>query len=381
MRTARLLPLFVLALAGAEEERGTALLRKRLQSPDWVVRALAAKSVGDTRYANGIPLVRDRLLGESSDYVMAFGLRALAAFPPQTLARVGGKELFPAALKGLQPRSEYVREQAEALLEKLAGRKEAEGRKGWEAWWEKEGPAFAFSAAPAAPQTDGTDGVTEAKTHKESSFEEYVYDARRRGLEVVFVLDQTGSMAATIQAARESILEICDAIHLLVPKHRAGLVTYDDLAQVKFPLTKDYGALQGKLSRVRAGGGGDSEEGVDKGMAAALDPGMGWTPEARKVLIVIGDAPPRRQDEEASYALAESAAKRGWVVNAILVGGGAYPLRRIAELGKGDSADAGGSKDRLIEQMLILSLGREHEKALAGFLEVARAVKAPKARP
>ena len=374
IRTTVLALLASLPLLAGEDERP--LVAKRLDDADWVVRALSAKAIGDTRYVRCVQWLRDRLAKETNEFAQAFMLRALLDFPLEDLARVGGKELIPAALRPLKAKQSYVRKQAEALLEKLTGQKSPD----WQKWWEAEGAAFAFPARPKPAEEGPRDngGAEEAKTHKDAVFEEFIYGARRDGLEVVFVLDQTGSMQPTIDAAKEKILEICEYVHILIPKYRVGLVTYDDMTMVKFPLTQDYGSLQKKLSSIAAAGGGDVPEGVDKGLLSAAEPKMGWSKNARKGMIVIGDAPPPTEDVPRTLAWATEAAEKGMGVNAISVGasGGAGTFGQIAAAANGSAVNAGGGGDQLVQQMLVLSMGKEHEKALSGFVDVIKSVRA-----
>ena len=367
------------------------LAAKRLEDSDWVVRALTAKSLGDAQTSRGILWMRDRLGDERNPYVQVFLLKSLLSFPLKDLVRVGQVPLVPAAVRSLGSKNAYVRGQARALLEKLTGEKAGEKRADWEKWWEarKDGFSFPKDSKDAAAAPKGVQEVLEATTSKETVFEEFVYGARRNGLEVVFVLDQTGSMQPTIDAAKARILEICEYVSLLIPKYRVGLVTYDDGAVLSFPLTKEYAALQKKLSGIVAAGGDDIPEGVDKGLASALKPELGWSKHARKVLIVVGDAPPHPEDMEKTVALVEEAARTGWVVSAINVnsspttsaaftgiakaGNGTAVDAPVQAAGKGPHAPPGGGK--LVEEMLILSLGEEHRKALSGFVAEIRAVR------
>jgi hypothetical protein len=373
------------------------LAAKRLEDPDWVVRALTAKSLGDTQTSRGILWMRDRLEQEQNQYAQAFILRSLLTFPLKDLVRVGQIPLVPAAIKCLGSKNAHVRDQARALLEKLTGQKAGGKRADWEAWWKAHQDGFAFpkDPAPASKGVKGVEEVLEVTTSKETVFEEFVYGARRHGLEVVFVLDQTSSMQPAIDAAKSRILEICDYVSLLIPKYRVGLVTYDDGAVLSFPLTKEYDALQKKLSQVLAVGGGDTPEGVDKGLASALKPGLGWSKQARKVLIVVGDAPPHPEDMPKTVAMVKEAVQSGWVVSAINVnlsfetaaafqeiakaGKGTAVQAPVQETGRGAAAPSGG--EHLVEEMLILSLGEEHRKALSGFVAVVRAVRATPPTP
>ena len=104
-------------------------------------------------------------------------------------------------------------------------------------------------------------------------------------------------------AAKAQAVALLRRLAFLVPKVRAGLVTYDDGAHVRTPLTADEDVLFRSFGKVNATGGGDVEEGVDKGIDLALQQKkMGWSKAAQRVLVVIGDAPPHEPDVAAALA-------------------------------------------------------------------------------
>ncbi|MFV1958833.1 MAG: VWA domain-containing protein, partial [Planctomycetota bacterium] len=120
---------------------------------------------------------------------------------------------------------------------------------------------------------------------------------RKDGLEVVIVMDSTGSMASVIGAAAGRSASLVRRLAWLVPRFRAGLVTYDDQARLREPLTTDGEVLREAFRKVSAHGGGDWEEGVDKGIALALvQDQVGWSRRAYHVIVVVGDAPPHAGD-------------------------------------------------------------------------------------
>jgi hypothetical protein len=83
----------------------------------------------------------------------------------------------------------------------------------------------------------------------------------------------------------------------IAPKFRAGLVTYEDGASVRIPLTTDDAAIEKEFRRVEAGGGDDPEEGVDVAVILALrQERLAWSRKAQRVIWIVGDAPPHRED-------------------------------------------------------------------------------------
>ncbi|MHA1961590.1 MAG: vWA domain-containing protein [Candidatus Thorarchaeota archaeon] len=118
-------------------------------------------------------------------------------------------------------------------------------------------------------------------------------------LDIVFVVDNTGSMGPYINAVKIKILEIIRTIKKeeLVHRLRVGLVSYrdhppEDLTFVtkKYELTPDTQSIEGYVKEMVADGGGDGPEAVCDALHVANR--MEFLNESAKVVILIGDAPP-----------------------------------------------------------------------------------------
>jgi hypothetical protein len=170
------------------------------------------------------------------------------------------------------------------------------------------------------------------------SFQEYVGGLRQTGLDVVFVIDATGSMGWLISEVKQRVEQLADSIRGLVPVTRFGIVAYRDDDDPEFlvrvePLTLRIAKLRQFLEQLEASGGGDIPEAVDAGLVAAIEK-AGWKPESRKVVIVIGDAPPHAERLEATLALAREFHGRGGTVTTVDVRFDANPTLAAARLGK-----------------------------------------------
>ncbi|KAI9634646.1 uncharacterized protein MKK02DRAFT_37526 [Dioszegia hungarica] len=134
-------------------------------------------------------------------------------------------------------------------------------------------------------------------------FEEGFSGQGRKQIDLVFVLDCTGSMQKYINATRDHVVGICDMI-----RGEEGLGGQDDLrvAVVNYrdhppqdhsyvykthPFSSDIPAVQQYLKGLTACGGGDGPEAVTAGMAACLTD-LTWRREAAKMVVLIADAPP-----------------------------------------------------------------------------------------
>src|SRR5262245_3175646 len=166
-------------------------------------------------------------------------------------------------------------------------------------------------------------------------------------VEVVFVLDTTGSMGGLIQAAKEKIWSIASTLAQAKqsPEIRMGLVAYRDrgdayVTQV-VDLSKDLDTMYSTLMRFAAEGGGDGPESVNKGLFDAVHQ-MSWSqdPQAYKVVFLVGDAPPHMdyQDDVKYPEVVAAAVAKGIVVNTIQCGqmpDTVAPWQQIAALGRG----------------------------------------------
>jgi hypothetical protein len=169
----------------------------------------------------------------------------------------------------------------------------------------------------------------------------------KRIVEVMFILDTTGSMAPLIEGAKRKIWSIATAIVDQNPGAdvRMGLVAYRDIGDEyvtkAFPITSDIQGLYGELLSLKAQGGRDWPESVNE----ALDTGVArtsWTSSraADRILFLVGDAPPHMdyaQDRKYPEVL-EIARQKGIIVNAVQAGDAPdteRAWRTIAQLGQG----------------------------------------------
>jgi len=169
----------------------------------------------------------------------------------------------------------------------------------------------------------------------------------RPRVEVVFVLDTTGSMGGLIQAAKEKIWSIASTMAGAqpAPEIRMGLVAYRDKGDAYVTrlvdLSADLDAMYARLMDFQAAGGGDTPESVNQALYDAVH-SMSWSqdPAAYKVVFLVGDAPPHmdyRDDVKFPKTLA-AAKEMGIVVNTVQcgqVGITTDKWQQIARLGQG----------------------------------------------
>jgi len=120
----------------------------------------------------------------------------------------------------------------------------------------------------------------------------------RTKLDLVFLVDATGSMGDEIDKLKSSLRSITAEVAAL-PSHPdlcLGLVAYRDRGDEFFvrshDLTNDVNAFQGVLNALQAGGGGDEPEAMNEALHEAVHH-LHWRgDQTTRMVILVADAPP-----------------------------------------------------------------------------------------
>lgn len=112
------------------------------------------------------------------------------------------------------------------------------------------------------------------------------------GLDVMFVIDTTGSMGARLEAAKQFAAE--SAQHVKALRGRVALVSYRDLhdtytAQIESHFSSDMTEFTAKLQGLYPNGGGDAPEATLHALMVGMN-GLQWQHGATKAAIVLTDA-------------------------------------------------------------------------------------------
>ena len=176
--------------------------------------------------------------------------------------------------------------------------------------------------------TRTTTRTTTTKTTTTTTKPVYVSDGRDT-LEMVFVLDTTGSMGGLIDGAKQRIWGIINEVMQKPskPRVRVGLVAYRDLGDVYvtklLPITEDLDKAYTILMDYQAGGGGDTPENVRKALAEGVR-GAGWSKSRRglaQIVFLVGDAPPQNYAQEPDVLVTTAeAVRKNMIVNTIQCG-------------------------------------------------------------
>jgi Mg-chelatase subunit ChlD len=120
---------------------------------------------------------------------------------------------------------------------------------------------------------------------------------QRPRLDLVFLVDATGSMGDEIAKLKSSMRAVSQQIAQLPgqPDICYGLVAYRDRGDAfltrSHDFTDDLGAFQQALGRVQAGGGGDTPEALNEALHETVHR-LDWRVDAARMVVLVADAPP-----------------------------------------------------------------------------------------
>ena len=162
-------------------------------------------------------------------------------------------------------------------------------------------------------------------------------------LDILLLLDATGSMGDEIRQLKENIRRIAQRVIASPsePELRFAMVTYRDREDEFLTRVEDFSAdfqlFEERLRSVRALGGGDYPEDLNQGLDDALN-AVTWQRDAIQLIFLIADAPPHLDyGQENHYAASAFAAvERGIKIYPIASSGldaqGEYVFRQLAQL-------------------------------------------------
>ena len=240
----------------------------------------------------------------------------------------------------------------------------------------------------AASDLPGTGPGTGLLPGTSPGFGEAIIGYRKKGLDVVLVLDATDSMSPYIEQGKKRLKEVVDVVTYLVPKARFGVVAYKDYGDDYTPkavkvlkITGDYQAIHKFISEITAGGGADEPEPIDEALAAATDRAtMAWRGTAKRVIILVGDSSIHPSGRKKAFRHAAEFARGGrGVINVIDVGGagGQRDAREDPKPDLAQIAESGGGKAFLLRDrsdfwrhLIVSVFGRRYEQDVNTIIEM-----------
>jgi von Willebrand factor type A domain len=130
-----------------------------------------------------------------------------------------------------------------------------------------------------------------------AGFGGFISGLRKNGLDVVLVIDGTGSMKLIIDSVKDRMKQLVLAIHRMVPAARIGIAVFGGRGEpiLTQPLTISPDRLISFLNSISAHDGGEWQEDTLGAVRTAIDK-MDWRQSARKVIVLVGDTPPFDED-------------------------------------------------------------------------------------
>ena len=199
----------------------------------------------------------------------------------------------------------------------------------------------------------------------------------RAKLDVLFLLDTTGSMGDEIDRLKDSVRSVAERISALPGNAdlRLGMTVYRDRGDLfvtrTFDFTPSVDVFKAALADVRAGGGGDTPEDLNAGLHQAVT-GPSWRgDDTVKLIFLIADAPPHLDYQDGpDYADdVRAAARRGIKIMPIASSGlddqGEYVFRQLAQITMArftfltygaDGASPGDQTDHHVSDYAVLAL-------------------------
>lgn len=279
-------------VGGLSEVQTRSLVARFKDAEHWSLKSIILLALGDRWHPLGSEMLVSSLESKD-DHLRAYAVATLSRAHPEHLRSVATPELVEALIKrGLREKDDHFRSQVQSTLEKIFPGVEADKKSRWERHWRETKKQY-------RPTPWVGPGKASASRKSRAGVVERAMDLYEAGLEVAICIDSTGSMQPTIDASRDAVDDIISILRGVAPEFRLGLVHYKDFgdmgkvpAEVLEPLSKRPEAIEKRLSKLSAGGGGDAPERVEVGLEVALSREMKWKRSTNKLIVLIGDAPP-----------------------------------------------------------------------------------------
>ena len=209
-------------------------------------------------------------------------------------------------------------------------------------------PQYAHQTGVTASTTDGQSQSTHTLSTNKGPYHRIVLKSDtpihpNQPLDVLFLLDSTGSMQDEITRIKDTLLSIASRVDELPsnPRTRFAMVSYrdrgDDYITRLYDFESKVTRFQRRISAVSAAGGGDYPESLNEALHIAVNEADWRTRDTVKIVFLIADAPPHldyHQDYSYSTDMVtarENAIKIHSVATSGLDDQGEYIFRQIAQ--------------------------------------------------
>ena len=161
--------------------------------------------------------------------------------------------------------------------------------------WDAEGHGT-YGAEGNAIDSAVSEALRRIRSTLPSTDQPYIDDSRpagdgTTGLDVMFVIDTTGSMSSKIEQTKQFAAAAAERIAAL--RGRVALVSYRDVgdlytARIESQFSSDMTEFRARLADLRASGGGDSPEAALHALKVGME-GVSWQHGATKATILLTD--------------------------------------------------------------------------------------------
>ncbi len=177
------------------------------------------------------------------------------------------------------------------------------------------GATYGTDDLPYGSALGGYDGHPRADGGRGFDHRQILVDMALQPVDLIFVIDTTGSMADDIASVKSAGSRILDAVASVSPKFRVAVADYKDFPvspyggpgdypyRADVPFSSDPAVIRAGLNSLSARGGGDTPEAVYSGLVHAIyNDGLGaWRDGVNKIVVVMGDAPPHDPEPFTGY--------------------------------------------------------------------------------
>jgi hypothetical protein len=278
----------------------------------------------------------------------------------------------------------------------------------WSQFWTRNRATYRFGSTVGTRFAATVDAYVESRRRELppehgtreyfEQFEAYFGELYAQGLDVVFVFDSTGSMQPLINEVKENIRMMTELLSSVTRETRVGLLTYRDTADFDSSYVTRYVAFTNRtaplekwIRGIQAGGGGDAPEAVLSAIEKTLSV-YRWRQRVKRIITLIGDAPPHLEDRKPLLRRCGEAAADGYTINtialahdpetaltssgtrpdpevvALLAEGTRLTFAEIAEAGKGNAV-VQREIDRVVADMLETAFGQDWQDEVDRFVE------------
>lgn len=151
-------------------------------------------------------------------------------------------------------------------------------------------------------------------------FGDFANALRKVGMDIVLVIDTSDSTQFVIDSVKARLVTLVKALRGMVPTSRIGIIAYrdkgDEYVTKWLDLSFSDAKLNGFLSALNSGGGGDWPEAVQDALQVAVND-LKWRKKSKRIVILLPASPPHPETVGSIMALAQGHRAQGGVLSVV----------------------------------------------------------------